>query len=65
MGDLLQDRASTIEVLHELLRGYEQEWEEHGFDIESEVLYSCMFLLVSCLGGMQEFDVIWTDLAAL
>jgi hypothetical protein len=24
-----------------------------------------MFLLVSCLGGMQGFEVVWTDLAAL
>ena len=25
---------------------------------------SCMFLLVSCLGGMRGFEVMWTDLAA-
>jgi hypothetical protein len=24
-----------------------------------------MFLLVSCLGGMRGFEVVWTDLAAL
>ena len=26
---------------------------------------SCMFLLVSCLGGMQGFEIVWTDLQAL
>jgi hypothetical protein len=26
---------------------------------------ACMFLLVSCLGGMQGFEVVWTDLVAL
>jgi hypothetical protein len=26
---------------------------------------ACMFLLVSCLGGMRGFEVVWTDLAAL
>ncbi len=25
----------------------------------------CMFLLVSCLGGLQGFKFVWTDLAAL
>ena len=66
MGDIVsQDKAYTIEVLHELLNEYEQEWVTNDLGIELEVISACMFLLVSSLGGMQGFEVMWTDLAAL
>lgn len=60
-----QDKAYTLEVLHELLRRFESEW----YDMEGEVtmhwISGVMFLLTSCLGGMRGYEVVWTDLAAL
>lgn len=66
MGDVVsQDRAYTIEVLHRLVASYEAEWIESGYDMPLSTLSSVMFLLVSSLGGMRGFEVMWTDLAAL
>jgi hypothetical protein len=66
MGDIVsQDRAYSIQVLHKLLESYELEWQKHGYTIPLGIISSCMFLLVSCLGGMRGFEVMWTDLAAL
>jgi hypothetical protein len=66
MGDIvLQDRAYTIAVLHKLLESYEAEWAEPSYNMATKTLCSCMFLLVSSLGGMRGFEVMWTDLAAL
>ena len=66
MGDVVsQDRAYTIEVLHRLLASYEAEWAVSGFDMPLSTICSVMFLLVSSLGGMRGFEVMWTDLAAL
>ena len=66
MGDVVsQDRAYTIEVLHKLLEMYESEWQTPNYRMPTKVLASCMFLLVSSLGGMRGFEVMWTDLAAL
>ena len=67
MGDVVsQDRAYTIEVLHALLEIYEEEWQATGYEtMPMESLHSVMFLLVSCLGGLRGFEVMWTDLAAL
>jgi hypothetical protein len=66
MGDVVsQDRAYTIEVLLALLDMFEQEWQTYYLDIPLTSLSACMFLLVSSLGGMRGFEVVWTDLAAL
>lgn len=66
MGDVVaQDRAYTIEVLHALLSSYEAEWSQTDDFMPTKTLSSCLFLLVSCLGGMRGFEVMWTDLAAL
>ena len=66
MGDIVrQDRAYTIAVLHKLLSMYEMEWEQLGYAMPRHALSSCMFLLVSCLGGLRGFEVMWTDLSAL
>jgi hypothetical protein len=66
MGDVVhQDRAYSIEVLLELLRMYEEEWAEMQFDMPMEHLSACMFLLVTCLGGMRGYEVMWTDLTTL
>jgi hypothetical protein len=52
-------------VLHMLLESYEHEWMCDGYNMSMAHMCSCMFLLVSCLGGMRGFEVMWTDLAAL
>ena len=66
MGDVVdQDRAYTLEVILALLEMYELEWEKDGLGMPLNSMYSCMFLLVSCLGGMRGYEVVWTDLAAL
>lgn len=66
MGDIVsQDRAYTIEVLHKLLESYQKEWDAKQYDMSFHSQSACMFLLVSCLGGMRGFEVMWTDLAAL
>ena len=51
MGDIVsQDRAFTIGVVLKLLSMFEVEYQEKG---ENNVhsLCSCMFLLLTCLGG--------------
>lgn len=66
MGDVVsQDRAYTIEVLLALVQMFEEEWETHYLRIPLVSISACMFLLVSSLGGMRGFEVVWTDLAAL
>ena len=60
-----QDRAYTIEVLLALVQMFEEEWETHYLRIPLISICACMFLLVSSLGGMRGFEVVWTDLAAL
>jgi hypothetical protein len=66
MGDMVsQDRAYTIEVVLALLEMFEEEWQTFYLQIPLRSMCACMFLLVSCLGGMRGFKVVWTDLAAL
>ena len=66
MGDTVrQDRAYTIAVLHALLAMYEAEYQELGDSMPFNSLCSCMFLLVTCLGGMRGYEAVWTDLATL
>jgi hypothetical protein len=60
-----QDRAYTLEVLLALLKMYEAELQEHKYGVPIKAICACMFLLVSCLGGMCGFKEMWTDLAAL
>ncbi len=60
-----QDRAYTIEVVLALLKMFEEEWQTFNLRIPLRSICACMFLLVSCLGGMRGFKVVWTDLAAL
>jgi hypothetical protein len=66
MGDVVfQDRAYTIEVLLALLEMYEEEWQTYYLCTPLTSISACMFLLVTSLGGMRGFEVVWTDLAAL
>ena len=66
MGDVVdQDRAYTTEIILALLDVYEKEWEEKGLDMPLHTVRAVMFLLVSCLGGMRGYEVMWTDLGAL
>ena len=65
-GDIVnQDRAYTIEILHALLAMYESEYTQLGHSMPLNAICSCMFLLVTCLGGMRGFEAVWTDLATL
>jgi hypothetical protein len=59
-----QDCAYTIEVLLALLEMFKQEWQTYYLDMPLTSLCTCMFLLVLSLGGMQGFEVVWTNLAA-
>jgi hypothetical protein len=66
MGDVIsQDRAYTIEVLLALLEMYKEEWQTYYLLMPLVLVCMCMFLLVSCLQGMQGIEVVWTDLVAL
>ena len=66
MGDIVsQDRAYTLETLLALLKIYELEWQEYRYAIPMVSIYSVMFLLVTFLGGMRGYEVMWTDLGAL
>ena len=60
-----QDRVFTIEVLLALLQMYEEEWETYYLRMLLVSVSACMFLLVTCLGGMRGYEVVWTALAAL
>jgi hypothetical protein len=65
-GDVVtQDQAYTIEVLLALVEMYKQEWQMFNLQMPLPSVCACMFLLVSSLGGMRGFEVVWTDLAAL
>ena len=64
-GDLVQqDRAATLKILHKLLEMYEQEWLYHRFEIDLEVLSAARFLIITCCGGMQGYEAVWTDPSA-
>ncbi len=60
-----QDRAYTLEVFLALIKMHKQEWQMHTTAISLVSLSACLFLLVSTLGGMQGFEVVWTNLAVL
>ena len=65
-GDIVkQDRAYTIEVLMALLSMYEAEYQELEGNMPLNSICACMFLLVTCLGGMRGYEAVWTDLATL
>ena len=64
MGDIVkQDRAYSFEVFRKLVDMYEAEFR--GGQMSDESLCACMFLLVTCLGGMRGYEAVWTDLAML
>ena len=66
MGDIVnQDRAYTIQILHKLLDMFEKEYNDLEDAMPMNSICACMFLLLTCLGGMRGFEAVWTDLAAL
>ena len=66
MGDIVsQDRAFTIGVVLKLLSMFEVEYQEKGENMSMQSLCACMFLLLTCLGGMRGYEAVWTDFAAL
>ena len=62
-----QDRAYSLELVHELLDRFESEWErqQEAEEIDLHWLSAVVFLLASCLGGMRGYEVVWADLAGL
>jgi hypothetical protein len=50
---IVQDKVYTLAVLLKLLSMYEVEWGDLGMSMTEEHLSACMFLLVTCLGGMD------------
>ena len=62
-----QDRAYSLDVIHELLDRFESEWgrQTESGEIDLSWISAVMFLLVSSFGGMRGYEVVWTDLAAL
>ena len=65
-GDIVrQDRAYTLEVLHALIAMYQAEYEELRDTMSLNSISSCMFILLTCLGGMCEYEAFRTDLASL
>ena len=66
IGDVVsQDKAYTIQVLLKQFSIFKAEWGDLGLDIPFESIRTCMFLFLTCLGGMRGYEAIWTDLAAL
>jgi hypothetical protein len=66
MGDITkQDMAFAKEVLALLVKTYKGEWIRMDGAVTTKNLLACMFLLVVCLGGMQGFKAVWTNLAGL
>ena len=65
-GDIVrQDRAYALEVLHALIAMYQAEYDELRATMSLNSIFSCMFTLLTCLGGMREYEAVWTDLATL
>jgi hypothetical protein len=44
---------------------FEEKWQTFYLQMPLRSICACMFFLVSCLGGMRGFKVVWMDLAAL
>jgi hypothetical protein len=67
MGDVVDQDwwAYTIEVLLALIEMYKQEWQTYYLQMPLLSISACVFLLVSALGGMTAYEVVWTDLTAL
>lgn len=66
MGDeISQDRAFTAAIVRELLRMFEETWERDRWSMDLHEISTCMFLIVTCFGGVRGYEAMWTDLAAL
>ncbi len=62
---VLQDRAYTIQVVLKLLEMCEREFQDNHRKLTDDAKNSCIFLLLTCLGGMRGFEAVWTDLSML
>ena len=66
MGDIVrQDRAYSIDIVHKLLEMYEDEYQDATTAMSLNSICACMFLLLTCLGGMRGYEAMWTDLSGL
>ena len=66
IGDVVeQDKAYTIQGVLKLVSMFETKWTELGMGMTLESICACVFLLLTCLGVMRGYEVVWTDLDAL
>ena len=53
IGDVVsQDKAYTIQVLLKLVSMFEAGWSDLGLNMPLESICACLFLLLTCLGGI-------------
>ena len=60
-----QDRVYSIDIVHKLLEMYEDEYQDATTAMSLNSICACMFLLLTCLGGMRGYEAMWTDLSGL
>ena len=60
-----QDQAYSIDIVHKLLEMYEDEYQDATTAMSLNSICACMFLLLTCLGGMRGYKAMWTDLPGL
>ena len=66
IGDVVgQDKVYTIDVLLLLLSFYEEELCDLGLALPIESLCSCVFLLLTCPGYMQGYEVVLRNFSAI
>jgi hypothetical protein len=66
MGDIVsQDRAYTIEVVHAVIKLFEDQFQAEGYQMPVEDMEAALFFIASCTGGFRGYETVWTDLGAL
>ena len=55
-----QDRAYSLDVIHEMLDRFEVKWDrqQESGEVDLQWLSAVMFLLVSSFGGMRGYEVV-------
>ncbi len=57
IGDVVrQDRAYSIQIVLRLVDMYEREFQDDIRKLSYNAMNSCIFLLVTCLGGIRGFE---------
>jgi hypothetical protein len=66
MGDIVsQDRAYTIEVVHAVIKLFEDQFQAEGYQMPVADMEAALFFIASCTGGFRGYETVWTDLGAL